>query len=612
MPVSYLGITINHDLNERLTEQARDLLREKYCREGEDIQEAFARACVAYATDPGHAQRLYDYVSQNWFMFSSPILSNAPLPGEKAKGLPIACFGGFVGDDLTNLIEHGSEISWLSVRGGGTSGHWSNVRAVSKKAPGPIPFMQNINAVVNAYKQGVTRRASYAAYLDISHPDIMEFLQIRNPTGGDINRKCLSVGFHHGINVTDKFMHAVENDWHWALIDPHTGDVRDTVRARELWEQIIEMRYRTGEPYLFFIDKANRDMPKAQRMKGLSISGSNLCNEIVLPSDETRTFVCCLSSLNAAAYDNWKDTRIVEDLLEMLDNVITAFIDNTEGIPGFEKARYSAMQERAVGIGVLGLHTLFQKRSIVFGSEESRDLNRDLFQTIRERADACTLILGETRGEAPDMEGTGRRNSCTMAVAPNANSGMIAGASPSIEPWAANAFTSESRIGMYLIRNPEFEQVLWQHLPDEFKIHPDKTGHGWIDAQWKSIIEHKGSVQHLAYLTDHEKAVFRTAKEIDQMDVVTLAADRQAYIDQGQSLNLFFPKLANKEDLSRVHYMAWKLGCKGLYYLRTEAISTADPVGVKKQRQALQDHVETPEPERNIVPGDEPCFACQG
>lgn len=590
LKIGTADILVDHSRDARLSDQARDLLSRYYIRPGERFQHAYARAAAAWSTfhgvtDEALAQRLYDYASKGWFGFASPVLSNAPLPGEKPKGLPISCFAGHVGDSLKELIGHSNEFRWLSVKGGGVGGHWSDVRSVSDVAPGPIPFIRTMDSDVSAYKQGKTRKGSYAAYLDISHPDIVEFIHLRVPTG-DANRKCLSMGFHHAVNVTDAFMRAVENDEDWLLVDPHDGRICDTLSARELWESILEIRAKTGEPYINFIDTANRHLPEAQKRLGLTVKGSNLCNEIHLPTGpdhmgRLRTFVCCLSSLNVEKRDEWLPVigRFVADLVTMLDNVLEFFIENAGD--EIETSRYSAMRERALGLGTMGLHAYLQSKGMAWESAEAVALDAQIHREIQRAAISQSLYLGALRGEAPDMEGTGRRNSHVIAIAPTANNASIVGTSPGIEPWNANAFPHRSRAGTHLIRNPYLQKRLAELGQD-------------TDAVWQDIILSNGSVQHLGFLSAHDKAVFKTAKEINQMWVVRHAAARQKYLCQGQSLNLFFMPGAKRSYINRVHMAAWNLGCKGLYYFRTESRNKAEAVSRKVEREALADFVAKP------------------
>ena len=590
--LNHLGIKIDRTRDKDLSEQAYKLLKDYYCNEKEDSpQMAYARASVAYCDgDLELAQRIYDAVSQGWFMFASPVLSNAPMPGMKAKALPISCFLTYVPDSLEGLIDHTAELRWLSVKGGGVGGHWSSVRAISDKAPGPMPFLHTVDADMTAYRQGKTRKGSYAAYMDISHPDIIEFLNMRVPSG-DVNRKNLNL--HHAINITDAFMRAVERGEQWDFKDPHDNSVRETMPARTLWQQILEVRYRTGEPYLNFIDTANRALPHTMKAKGLKIHGSNLCNEIHLPTSEDRTAVCCLSSVNLEKFDDWKDSTLIRDLTRFLDNVLQFFIDNAGD--EISRARYSATQERSLGLGAMGWHSLLHQKRIPFDSFEARELNHKVFKYIKDQSVKETLVMGLQRGEAPDMQGTGRRNSHLLAIAPNANSSIIVSTSPSIEPSKANAYTHRTRAGSHLVKNKYLEQEL------------KKTKRNTQDV-WSSIITNGGSVQHLDFLSEKVKAVFKTAIEIDQLVLVEQAADRQEYLCQGQSLNLFFPAGADKKELHRSHFAAWKLGTKGLYYLRTESSQRAENVSEKVARDQLKDF----ETQTIEAQSQDECVACQG
>ena len=586
MKKQYCNIKIDTDRDQNFTDQAQKLLKDYYCLSEEPSpQFALARASNAYSYGNKQlAQRIYDYASQGWFMFASPVLSNAPLPGKKPKALPISCFLTYVPDTLDGLIDHTSELRWLSVKGGGVGGHWSNVRSVSDIAPGPIPFLHTVDADMIAYRQGKTRKGSYAAYIDVSHPDIMEFLTLRIPTG-DIGRKTLNL--HNAVNVTDEFMNAVKKDLEWNLVDPNDGTIRDTMKARKLWEQILEVRFRTGEPYVNFIDTANKYLPKPLKDKGLKIHGSNLCNEIHLPTNDERTAVCCLSSLNLEKYDDFKDTTIVRDLITFLDNVLQFFVDNAGD--EISRARYSATQERSLGLGAMGYHSYLQKHMIPF--EQSGRINKEIFSWMRSEADAQTLILGKEKGEAPDMKGTGRRNAHCLAIAPNANSSMIVGTSPSIEPNKANANTHRTRAGSHLIKNKYLEKIL-----EEYKMNTPEV--------WTGIVTNNGSVDHLEFLNDEEKEVFKTAVELDQMRLVELGGQRQVYLDQGQSLNLFFPAGTSKKYVQSVHMRAWETECKGLYYLRTEVSKRAENISEKIKLDKLKDY-------SDIKKDEEECLACQ-
>lgn len=588
-----MAITIDTSRDNLLENYAVSMLKDFYMNEYETSpQEAYARAANAWSTfndntDNALAQRLYDYVSRKWFMFASPVLSNAPNGDKKQKGLPISCFLTYVPDTLEGLIDHTSELRWLSVYGGGVGGHWSDVRTVSDIAPGPIPFLHTVDADMIAYRQGKTRKGSYAAYMDVSHPDILEFLNIRIPTG-DVQRKALNL--HNAINLTDEFMTAVVEGTDFDLRDPKDDTVKETVNARKLWERILEIRFRTGEPYLNFIDTANKHLPEALKAQGLKIHGSNLCNEIHLPTGPDRTAVCCLSSLNLEFYDDWKDTTIVRDLIRMLDNVLQYFVDHAPDT--IKRAKYSAYRERSLGLGAMGFHSLLQKRGVAWESDTAREINRSVFNYIKQEAVRETELLAKERGEYPDGEGYGRRNAHLLAIAPNASSGIILSTSPSIEPYKANAYTHRTRAGSFLVKNEHLENIL------------ESKGKN-TDEIWSSIITHKGSVQHLDFLSVEEKGVFKTADELDQNWIITHAADRQEYICQGQSVNLFFPAGAQKSYVNKVHLKAWKEGLKGLYYLRTEAKSRAENVSEKVERVALEDD------NRSILYGKKSCPFCQ-
>jgi len=582
--MKHLGLEIELGRDTLLSEQATKLLRDYYLLPSEmSPQQAYARAAVAFsAGDMDMAQRIYDYASKGWFMYASPILSNAPeQPNGKARGLPISCFLAYVPDTLEGLIDHTSELRWLSVKGGGVGGHWSDVRSTSNVAPSPIPFLKTVDSDMTAYRQGTTRKGSYAAYMDVSHPDIIEFLNIRVPTGGDANRKCFNI--HNAINITDEFMLAVQNDRPWDLIDPNDKTVRDTITARDLWQRILETRFRTGEPYLNFIDNANAALPQTQKDLGLKIHGSNLCNEIHLATSADRTAVCCLSSVNLEYYDDWKDTTMVGDLVVFLDNVLQYFIDNAPD--SISRARYSAQMERSIGLGAMGFHSYLQKQMLPWESPLAVSANRQIFKRIKDDAVTASMELGRTKGEAPDMVGTGRRNAHLLAIAPNANSSIIAGCSPSIEPWKSNAYTHRTRAGAHLVKNKHLEAVLQEH-----GINDDET--------WRSIVLAQGSVQDIVQLTEWEKDVFKTAFELDQGWVVDQAAHRQQYICQGQSVNLFFPAGSDKSYVNSVHLRAYKGGLKGLYYLRTSAGVVAEKVSQKVSRNALRDA--------------DDCLACHG
>jgi len=582
MSTNHLGITLRESSYD-YSDQALKLLKDYYQRSDEPTPDyAYARAALAYSYgDEALAQRIYEYASKGWFMFASPVLSNAPLPGEKVKGLPISCFLTYVPDSLEGLIDHSTEVRWLSVKGGGVGGHWSDIRSTSDIAPSPIPFLKTVDADMTAYRQGKTRKGSYAAYIDVSHPDIIEFLNIRVPTGGDPNRKCFNI--HNAINITDSFMEAVANDGQWDLIDPHDKTVRDSVRARELWQRILEVRFRTGEPYLNFIDTANKHLNPAQKALGLKINGSNLCNEIHLATSEDRTAVCCLSSVNLEFFDEWKDTNMVNDLIRFLDNVLQFFIDNAP--ESLAKAKYSAIRERSLGLGAMGFHSYLQRNLIPWESALAVSANRRMFQYIKGQAEIASRQLAVERGEPEDLIGTGMRNAHLLAIAPNANSSIIVGCSPSIEPWKSNAYTHRTRAGAHLVKNKYLEMALEALSMNTSEI-------------WQSITLSDGSVQHIEGLPEDLKEVFKTAFELDQGWVVDHAAHRQPWVCQGQSLNLFFPAGSDKGYVNSVHLRAYKGGLKGLYYLRTNAGVSADKISQKITRNALRDAEE--------------CLACHG
>jgi ribonucleoside-diphosphate reductase alpha chain len=589
-------IEIDIKRDENFNEQGKDLLSKYYSDGREGIQKAIARAanCFSYG-DEALAQRIYDAASKHWFFYSSPVLSNAVdgywqeggrIPyntkefwladkdyrkacwrGAEPKAMPIACFGGYVPDTIQGQIDVSSELALLSVMGGGTALH-SGIRAVSEKAPGPIPFFKTVDGIMGYYRQGRTRRGSTALYLDISHPDIVEFINIRKPSGGDPARKINNrPGVHNAVNITDAFKEAVDRNEGWDLKCPNTGEVHHTMPARELWEQLLETRELTGEPYLYFIDVANRALPAAQRALGLTNKGSNLCSEITLATDISRTFVCCLSSLNLEKYDEWKDTTLVSDLVRFLDNVVQWFIDNAP--PGLGRATYSALRERALGIGAMGFHNYLMSKGIPFesgGFNSAAQINFNLFKRINEEGLRASKALGAERGECPDMEGTGRRNSHVFAIAPNSNSSVLCNTSPSIEPIASNAYTQKTRAGIYLVKNKWLEPVL-----EKYGINTEET--------WKSIVRNNGSVQHIEALPAEERNVFKTAWEIDQHWVVEHAGNRQQFICQAQSLNVFFLPGSDREYINSVHLKAMREGkIKSMYYFRTGAASKADTV----------------------------------
>ena len=573
-------------------------LRESYMRDEEQSpQERFAYVSSAFGTDAAHAQRLYEYSSKHWLSYSTPILSF----GRSKRGMPISCFLNYIEDTAEGLVANLSETNWLSMYGGGV-GIGFGIRSADDKSTGVMPHLKIYDASSLAYRQGRTRRGSYAAYLDISHPDIIPFLEMRKPTG-DPNLRCLNL--HHGVNIPDSFMHIIEKcmldpnaDDSWELIDPHSHEVREVVSAKDLWQKLLELRMMTGEPYIHFIDHSNNALPQWLKDKGLKVHQSNLCSEIILPTNEERTAVCCLSSLNLEYYDEWKnDTQFLRDVAEMLDNVLQYFIDNAPST--IERAKYSAARERSIGIGALGWHAYLQRNSIPWESAQAVGRNKQIFKHIREGLDRANKELGSLRGEALDAVGTGNRFSHLMAIAPNASSSILMGnTSPSIEPYRANAYRQDTLSGSSLTKNKYLDVI----IRDESAKHKD----GWYEETWSSIIANDGSVQHLDWMDEWTKDVFKTSMELDQRWLIQHAADRQEYIDQAQSLNLFFRPDANIKYIHAVHFQAWRDGLKTLYYCRSEKIGKADKVAKKIEREVIQE-IDL----RSLAEGNE-CLACEG
>lgn len=587
---------LNYNRDKYLSEFGIKTLQDRYMIEGETSpQDAFARAAKAFADDDAHAQRLYDYASQLWFMFSTPVLSN----GGTTRGLPISCFLNYVDDSRHGITNHYTENAFLSSVGGGIGGCWNGVRSVGSRtsngseSTGVIPFLKVVDAEMLAFSQGVTRRGSYAAYLDISHPEIEEFLDVRKPTGGDINRK--SINLHHGVVISDKFMKLIEKatkedgfDDTWELKDPHSGRVVKTIPAKTLWVKLIQNRVETGEPYIMFEDTVQDALPEYQKEKGLQVHHSNLCSEITLATAHDRTAVCCLSSVNLEEYDSWCDNdQFIPDLIRMLDNVLEYFIKNAPN--ELERARYSAYMERSLGLGAMGFHAYLQRHNIAFESVSAKIANMKMFKRIKDEAVKATRLLASERGECPDGISYGVRNAHLLAIAPNASSSIICGnTSPSIEPYRANAFVQKTKTGSSLLKNEYLEHAL-----DEIDMNNDEV--------WQSIVTNNGSVQHLDFLDDYTKDVFKTAVEIDQRWVIDMAADRQQFICQSQSLNVFFPANVSKQELHAIHMMAWKKKVKTLYYLRSEAFKRADKVSDEVLRQQIFDSLD-----------ENACVACEG
>ncbi len=565
-------VTVDRSRDALLTDFGKDTLDDRYLLPGESYQDLFARVAAAYADNAEHAQRIYDYISRLWFMPATPVLSN----GGTGRGLPISCYLNSVSDSLDGIVGTWNENVWLASRGGGIGTYWGNVRGIGEpvglngKTSGIIPFVRVMDSLTLAISQGSLRRGSAAVYLDVSHPEIEEFLEIRKPSG-DFNRKALNL--HHGVLITDKFMEAVRDGSKFDLVSPKTGEKRAEVDARALFTKLVETRLATGEPYIIFIDEVNRTMPKHQRDLGLKVSTSNLCSEITLPTGpdhlgNDRTAVCCLSSLNIETWDQWHDQpQFIEDCMRFLDNVLQDYIDRSE--PAMARAAYAAMRERSVGLGVMGLHSFFQARGLPFESALAKSWNMKIFKHIRAQVDQASMNLAVERGPCPDAADMGvmERFSCKMAIAPTASISIICGGtSACVEPIPANVYTHKTLSGSFVVKNPYLEKLLISKAKNS-------------DAVWNSILEHGGSVQHLEFLTLDEKATYRTAFEIDQRWLIELSADRTPFIDQAQSLNLFIPADVEKWDLLMLHYRAWELGIKSLYYLRSMSVQRAGFAG---------------------------------
>lgn len=570
-------------------------LRESYMKEGEDSpQERFWYVSEKFSSTPEHAKRLYEYSSKHWLSYSTPILSY----GRSKKGLPISCFLSYLEDSAEGLVETLSEVNWLSMLGGGVGIH-ARIRGVDDKSTGVMPHLKVYDASSLAYRQGRTRRGSYAAFVDIDHPDILRFIEMRKPTG-DQNIRTLNL--HHGVNISDKFMELIEQcmrdpevDDTWELKQPNNDEVVTTVSAKYLWQKILELRMQTGEPYLIFADTANRAIPSWLKDQGLKIHGSNLCTEIFLPTSAERTAVCCLSSVNLEYYDDWKDNPLfIRDVMEMLDNVLQYFIDNAP--ESVSRARLSALRERSVGLGALGFHAYLQKNMLPWESVLAKVKNREIFRHLHLECQKADEYLVALRGACPDAleHGVKRRFSHWMAVAPNASSSLIMGnTSPSVEPWRANVFRQDTLSGAYVTKNKWLIREL-----EKLRMNTDEV--------WATIIANDGSVQHLE-IPEDVKEVFKTAMEIDQRWLIDFASDRQEYIDQGQSLNLFFRPDVNIKYLHTVHFLAWKQGLKSLYYLRSDKLRKADKVGTRIERKRIEDEIDL-----TAVADGDVCVACEG
>ena len=594
------GITIRIDRTKdsKLTDFGKATLSDRYLGQNESYQDLFARVASIYADDNLHAQRLYNYISNLWFMPATPILSN----GGNERGLPISCFLNEAGDSLSSILDLWNENVWLAAKGGGIGSYWGNLRSIGEKigrvgkTSGIIPFIKVMDSLTMAISQGSLRRGSAACYLPIDHPEIEEFIEMRRPTGGDPNRKALNL--HHGVLVSDAFMRAVETNSEWALKSPKDGIIQSTLSARNLWIRLLMARVETGEPYIIFVDTVNRQIPQHHKLAGLNVKTSNLCSEITLPTGidkdgNDRTAVCCLSSLNLETYEEWKDQpNFIEDVMRFLDNVLTDFI--TRAPDSFKDAKYSATRERSVGLGVMGFHSFLQKNSIPLESVMSKVWNSKIFEHIQIKVDQASKKLAKERGACPDAEEYGfkERFSNKTAIAPTASISIISGgASPGVEPVAANSYTHKTLSGSYNVRNRYLKKVL-----EKYRKNDDET--------WSTITTNQGSVEHLDFLTRNEKDVFKTAFEIDQKWIVELGADRTPFVSQSQSINIFLPADVHKKELHQVHFQAWKKGLKSLYYCRSKSIQRAENINRGLSTEAAI--TKTKEDQDN-----EECLSCQ-
>jgi ribonucleoside-diphosphate reductase alpha chain len=606
-------VRVDRARDSALTDFGKATLDDRYLLPGESYQDLFARVASAYGDDAAHAQRIYDYISKLWFMPATPVLSN----GGTTRGLPISCFLNEASDSLEGIVGLWNENVWLAAKGGGIGSYWGNLRGIGEKVgrngktSGVIPFIRVMDSLTLAISQGSLRRGSAACYIPVHHPEIEEFLEMRRPTGGDPNRKALNL--HHGVLIPDAFMRAVEADDEWALVSPKDGALVKKVSARSIWIRILTARIETGEPYIIYSDHVNRARPEHHKLAGLEVKTSNLCSEITLPTglDQhgiERTAVCCLSSLNLETWFEWhRDPNFIPDVMRFLDNVLQSFIDTAPD--SMARARYSAMRERSVGLGVMGFHSFLQSLNVPFESVVAKSWNKRMFRHIREAADRASRELAEERGPCPDAAEYGfmERFSNKIAIAPTASISIICGgASPGIEPIAANVYNHKTLSGSYIVRNPYLKKVLAKHGHDE-------------EETWNSITVRKGSVQHLDFLDEQEKATFRTAFELDQRWVVEHAADRAPFICQSQSVNLFLPANVHKRDLHQIHVMAWKKGVKSLYYCRSLSIQRADAISEKVvgQGDIMASHVEQAQPALDLAmpkanaANYEECLACQ-
>ena len=592
------SVKVDRSRDALLTDFGKTTLEDRYLLQGESYQDMFARVATAYADDISHAQRLYDYISKLWFMPATPVLSN----GGAERGLPISCFLNSVDDSLDGIVQSWNENVWLASNGGGIGTYWGGVRSIGEKiganghTSGIIPFIRVMDSLTLAISQGSLRRGSAAVYLDVHHPEIEEFLEIRKPSG-DFNRKSLNL--HHGINITDEFMEAVRSDGEFSLISPKTNEVVRSVKARKIWQKILDLRLQTGEPYLLFVDTVNKAMPAHQRKLGFKVRQSNLCSEIMLHTGKDhlgkdRTAVCCLSSLNAETYMEWKDDpNFIEDIFRFLDNVLEDFVQRAPD--EMERATYSAFRERSVGLGIMGLHSFLQAQGVPFESAMAKSWNMRIFKQVRQAADAASVKLAQERGPCPDAaeQGVMARFTHKLAIAPTASISIICGGtSAGIEPIPANIYTHKTLSGSFSVKNPYLEKLL-----DTKGLNNDVT--------WTSILENEGSVQHLDCLTELEKSVYKTAFELDQRWVIELAADRTPYICQGQSLNVFIPGDVDKWDLHMLHWSAWEKGIKSLYYCRSKSVQRAQIAGSANKGEDVVDM------ESSAPTNYDECLACQ-
>ncbi|MDC0951897.1 ribonucleoside-diphosphate reductase subunit alpha [Candidatus Pelagibacter ubique] len=597
-------IKIDRSRDSKLTDFGRATLKDRYLGHNESFQDLFARVASSYADDNLHAQRIYNYISNLWFMPATPVLSN----GGTKRGLPISCFLNEASDSLNGILDLWSENVWLAAKGGGIGSYWGNLRSIGEKigkvgkTSGIIPFIKVMDSLTMAISQGSLRRGSAACYLPIEHPEIEEFIEMRRPTGGDPNRKALNL--HHGVLVSDAFMRAVETDGQWALKSPADGTVQQTISARNLWIRLLTARIETGEPYIIYIDTVNRQIPQHHKLANLTVKTSNLCSEITLPTGidkngRDRTAVCCLSSLNLEKYDEWKDDNVmINDVMRFLDNVLTDFIERAP--EQFDDAKYSAEKERSVGLGVMGFHSYLQKHSIPLESVMSKAWNKKIFKHIQEHVDQASKDLADERGACPDAAdyGYNERFSNKTAIAPTASISIICGgASPGVEPVAANSYTHKTLSGSFNVRNRYLVELLEKHGKN-------------TDDVWSGITTNQGSVSHLDFLTDLEKDVFKTAFELDQKWIIELSGDRTPYISQAQSINLFVPADIHKRELHKIHFDAWKKGLKSLYYCRSKSIQRAENVNDTKATD-VNANVYKSKPQTTEQPEYEECLSCQ-